>query len=471
MTYTKLFVVLAIVLACTDALTKIPLKKVQKDYMKSVSGEYKMARIRKVLENKYSGEGGNDIALTDFSNAQYYGEVSIGSPAQWFNLLFDTGSANLWVPSAQCQWTDIACLLHNKYYSSDSSTYVPNGESFNITYGTGSLIGYLSTDTVNFGGLIIKNQTFAEATEQPGLTFALAQFDGLLGMGWPRISVDQVTPPWFNLISQGLVQDEVFAFWLNRNENATSGGELILGGYNPANFTGAITWNPLTGKDYWRFNLTDVLIGGQSQGYCKGGCQVIADTGTSLLAGPSAIVAEINTALGAIGLITEECEMIVSTYENEIINAIQNKVPPSIVCTNITLCPGPTCGVCVYVFTFLEATVPADTFSWVLKALVNEVCNLLPSPMGESVVDCSKVSTLPDIAFSLAGTDFVLTPDQYILQEGAEGETLCLSGFIGLDVPEMPLWILGDVFIGTYYTIFDSGNARVGFATMATTSQ
>jgi len=88
-------------------------------------------------------------------DAQYYGEVDIGSPAQTFKVILDTGSSNLWVPSSTCK--SIACILHKRYNHAKSSSYVANGTNFNITYGSGAVDGFWSIENVNLGGLTAKS--------------------------------------------------------------------------------------------------------------------------------------------------------------------------------------------------------------------------------------------------------------------------------------------------------------------------
>lgn len=71
-------------------------------------------------------------------DAQYYGEISLGSPPQKFKVVFDTGSSNLWVPGSDC-WSP-ACFLHSKFYVWNSRTFVANATAFEIRYGSFVLI-------------------------------------------------------------------------------------------------------------------------------------------------------------------------------------------------------------------------------------------------------------------------------------------------------------------------------------------
>ena len=75
-----------------------------------------------------------------------------------------------------------------------------NGSVIDLTYGSGAVSGFLSTDLVSFDGLDIQDQTFAEAVK----VRAPGQFDGILGMGYKTMAT--ATPPFYNMISQGLVE-------------------------------------------------------------------------------------------------------------------------------------------------------------------------------------------------------------------------------------------------------------------------
>lgn len=247
-------------------------------------------------EHPFFTEGGHDVPLTNYLNAQYYTDITLGTPPQNFKVILDTGSSNLWVPSNECG--SLACFLHSKYDHEASSSYKANGTEFAIQYGTGSLEGYISQDTLSIGDLTIPKQDFAEATSEPGLTFAFGKFDGILGLGYDTISVDKVVPPFYNAIQQDLLDEKRFAFYLgDTSKDTENGGEATFGGIDESKFKGDITWLPVRRKAYWEVKFEGIGLGDEYAELESHGAAI--DTGTSLITLPSGLAEMINAEIGA----------------------------------------------------------------------------------------------------------------------------------------------------------------------------
>jgi saccharopepsin len=315
-------------------------------------------------------------------NAQYFAEITLGTPPQTFKVVLDTGSSNLWVPGVSC--TSIACFLHAKYDATASSTYKANGTAFAIRYGSGSLEGFVSQDTLTIGDLTITEQDFAEATKEPGLAFAFGKFDGILGLAYDTISVNHITPPFYKAIDQGLLTEKLFTFRLGASEQ--DGGEAVFGGIDPSHYTGKITYVPVRRKGYWEVELESVAFGDDELELENTGAAI--DTGTSLIVMPTTIADMLNSEIGA-------------------------------------------------------------TRGW----------------NGQYTVPCDKVPSLPDFTFIFDGKPYPIASTDYILNLGGT----CVSSFTGMDISPggSQLWIVGDVFLRKYFTVYDLGRNAVGFATSA----
>jgi len=93
-------------------------------------------------------------------------------------------------------------------------------------------------------------------------------------------------------------------------------------------------------------------------------------------------------------------------------------------------------------------------------SFIQNILNLYPAH-----INCDDVLTYPDLHFVIGGKEFVIPPDVYIIQNFGH----CVLGIVGAIFPDdlADTIILGDVFMRQYYTHFDMGNGRLGFAEAA----
>lgn len=237
----------------------------------------------------------------------YFGRIAVGTPPQYFSVVFDTGSGNLILPSTEC--LDTACTLHRRFNSSQSSTSKLVGcdaqaspvsswddpDELVITFGTGRITGACTREKICVGPACSEG-VFLSASEETYHPFASFQFDGVLGLGRDSLANGPEFSFLARLHASNALKRPIFGVYLSYSDTETS--EVTFGDVKESHMASELFWVPAGGASgYWEVQIDDIYFGQTAMNLCKN-CRVAVDTGTSELAGPSDVVQQIRQLLG-----------------------------------------------------------------------------------------------------------------------------------------------------------------------------
>ncbi|XP_040111860.1 pregnancy-associated glycoprotein 4-like [Oryx dammah] len=367
--------------AFTECIVKIPLRRV-KTMRKTLSGKNMLNNVWKEHPYRLSQISfrGSNLTIHPLRNIRdifYVGNITIGTPPQEFQVIFDTGSSDLWVPSIDCNSS--ACSTHVKFRYRQSSTFVPTNKTFRIIYGSGRMKGVVAHDTVRIGDLVSTDQPFGLSVEE--YRFQDRRFDGVLGLNYPNKSFSRVIPVFDKLKNERAISEPVFAFYLSKDEQ--EGSVVMFGGVDHHYYKGELNWVPLVQAGDWTLHVDRITMKREVIA-CSDGCVAMVDTGSSHIQGPGRLVDNIQKLIGA--------------------------------------------------------------KRWGFKHYVS----------------CFAVNTLPSIIFTINGINYPVPGRAYILKDSTGR---CYTAFKEKRVKtSTESWILGDVFLRLYFSVFDRGNDRIGLA-------
>lgn len=363
------------------------------------------------------------IELENYDQMQFYGTIRVGNPPQQFRVIFDTGSSDIWVPSESCR----ACSGIRRYHSHRSKSYTDSDERFDVHYGSGKVSGEIMQETIHLGdGLEILGVRIGNVDNQ-GSDIQRFQTEGIVGLAMDSLA--RVTKPsLFHLLSQSRNYDlpMVFSLYINPLPNHYPPSQLIFGGVDDTLAGENATWfhfpviqdRFLSSYGFWSLHLQEATIGNRRLTSTPASTRpqhsekkrrphpndvAIVDSGTSLILLPFAAF-----------------ETAIQVMREHIGDRFQNTSQRS---------GGYSCQHCSHedfpdlVFEFALDDGPVDGD-------------------GDLLVDTQQ--------FVLQGQDYVRCEHQVCTPQ--------------LDLSSSDLFVLGDVFLRTYYTSFDYTNKRIGFA-------
>jgi len=333
------------------------------------------------LEHSQQTRGKRSVTVTaplnEYWVGYWTGEIGLGNPTQYFNVIFDTGSANLWVMDSSCGSN---CSAHSPlFHSSQSSSYSSgNGQSYFLGYGSGSASVFFGSDEwVLQGGsgsisLAIMGIPIGQATSQSG--FDGLAMEGILGLAWQQYSVNNQLQPIQWAMQNGVFAQSLFTAYLatNPNANGQTGGQITFGALDTTNCGAVMGYAPLTNLGYWQFNIT--AVGAGTTWYSVAQQAALSDTGTTNIAGPSALVQQIYTAVGAVYNASMGGYVVGCSAQYPNVNLWINGVNYALTYKVLTMGYSPTgTGLCPFAIT----TIGAGSIQWLLgDPFIRQFCNI-----------------------------------------------------------------------------------------------
>lgn len=215
-------------------------------------------------------------------------------------VCYDTGSANLWVLSTECNKPPCSSATI-RYNNTRSLSYKPEDQAHKITiqFGTGKLSGRFGIDDIHIGPFTVFNQTFGMITEEQGSIWDQLKLEGILGLAFPALSSNGALTFFDNIMLQKALHHNEFSFYLSNDHHSNA---IFWGGVDRNFFEGEITWLPVVEPFYWAVevvgfyigedNLLPMLVKEMPQGVVQG-AKAIFDSGTTFNTAQGELFAEI----------------------------------------------------------------------------------------------------------------------------------------------------------------------------------
>ncbi|ETI21924.1 hypothetical protein G647_05994 [Cladophialophora carrionii CBS 160.54] len=223
----------------------------------------------------------NAMAINqDGNDYTYFSTMKFGSEGQEMYMLIDSGSANTWVMSSDCE--SYACQTHNTFGSEDSSTLKTTTQTWSMTYGTGEVDGVVAKDTVQLANYTVSMNFGLASTASDD--FNNYPMDGILGIG--RATSDALDSPSIMqvLSDQGHLAENILGIHLQRSSDGAKDGQITFGGVDSSKFVGKLSYAKTINSDSWQISADDAGVDGKAVGFQ--GKTAIIDTGTSYILMP-----------------------------------------------------------------------------------------------------------------------------------------------------------------------------------------